>query len=381
MPMRCPKCGTANPDGNSFCVSCGSPLAGAAPSAPVTQGDEETVAWTPPTGAPAGPAAAPTPAPGPAPAPPSPVPPAPAGPIPGGTPGGGIAPPVPGAPVSGQFFARGTQSPYYQPPPGGTAPATHRLPRNALIAGAIALVAIAAVGGIVFAATRGHSSTPPAPPGPAVPTAQPTAVPTSAPTSAPTAAPTSQPTPAPSGAPSPGGAQNFGFASATVPAGAAVNTQASTSTYVEIDANDGSGQMWIDVYPPDKLQGVTDTASLISGLLQQDQQNSQMHNANWCKFSNGSANPSQLQDPMMSDSGALKGGQDGVICGTFAPSSGSPFDYVHEYVADFVMDSSGSGEGIAFEAFTTSSNYQTFVQKYEVPLLQTIVWHGVTGGS
>ena len=105
--MTCARCGAQNPDGNLYCMSCGTPLT--APSA---------VATAPMQGAPSAP-------------PPGPLP----GPPPGPPPG--IAPPT------------GYQSPYYTP--AGPVPPLHRTPWMLIIAGVVALVVLMAGCGTALA--------------------------------------------------------------------------------------------------------------------------------------------------------------------------------------------------------------------------------------
>ena len=53
--MNCPNCNTANPDGEQFCMACGSELAGAVPQPPSAPPDQ-TATPAPPPLPPAGPA-------------------------------------------------------------------------------------------------------------------------------------------------------------------------------------------------------------------------------------------------------------------------------------------------------------------------------------
>ncbi len=110
MALTCSRCGTQNPDGNSFCQACGTPLAAAAP--------------TPPTGPPPG---APPPVMGPPP---------------------GIPPPV-------------YQSPYYTPAAGAPQAPVHRTPWVLIISAVLALVVVMAGCGtaLAFLNTRNASQT------------------------------------------------------------------------------------------------------------------------------------------------------------------------------------------------------------------------------
>jgi len=116
--MTCARCGAQNPDGNLYCMSCGTPLT--APSAVATAPMQ-------------GPPSAPPPGP-----PPGPLP----GPPPGPPPG--IAPPT------------GYQSPYYTP--AGPVPPVHRTPWMLIIAGVVALVVLMAGCGTALAIIGNRSS-------------------------------------------------------------------------------------------------------------------------------------------------------------------------------------------------------------------------------
>ncbi len=111
--MTCARCGAQNPDGNLYCMSCGTPLTASA------------VATAPMQGPPSAP-------------PPGPLP----GPPPGPPPG--IAPPT------------GYQSPYYTP--SGPVPPVHRTPWMLIIAGVVALVVLMAGCGTALAIIGNRSS-------------------------------------------------------------------------------------------------------------------------------------------------------------------------------------------------------------------------------
>jgi zinc-ribbon domain len=106
MALTCARCGTQNPDGNRFCMSCGTPLVPAAQQAPVAT----AVAPPPPSGA-------------------------------------GYAPPPP---------QPGYQSPYYAPQPGMPVPAVHRTPWVLIISIVVAAVLVLSGVGTVLALTAGH---------------------------------------------------------------------------------------------------------------------------------------------------------------------------------------------------------------------------------
>lgn len=119
MALVCPRCATQNPDGNSFCMACGSPLnapppapampVGAAPASPFT----EPPAFTTPPPVVYAPPAAPPPA---------------------------------------------YQSPYYPPATGAIQPPVHRAPWLVIIAVVVVLVLVMAGVGTVVAVGFAHSS-------------------------------------------------------------------------------------------------------------------------------------------------------------------------------------------------------------------------------
>src|SRR5260370_28070296 len=107
MALTCARCGTQNPDGNSFCQACGTPLA--------------VVVGPPPVGPPPV---------GPPPVGPPPVGPPPVGPPPVGPPPGAPSPiigPPPGQPPPAH------QSPYHAPCAGGVQAPVHRTPSMLIV--------------------------------------------------------------------------------------------------------------------------------------------------------------------------------------------------------------------------------------------------------
>jgi hypothetical protein len=128
MALICPRCATQNPDGNSFCLACGTPL-NAPPPAPAM-----------PVGAiPASPFTEPPAYTAPAPATYTPPPPAVA-----------YAPPPPPPPAY--------QSPYYPPAGGAIQPAVHRTPWLVIVAVVVVLVLVMAGVGTVLAMGFSHPS-------------------------------------------------------------------------------------------------------------------------------------------------------------------------------------------------------------------------------
>jgi hypothetical protein len=120
MALTCARCGTQNPDGNSFCQACGTPLAAVAPRPPV---------GPPPIGPP--------------PIGPPPVGPPPVGPPPGAP--GVIMGPPPNLPPPSY------QSPYYAPAAGVYQQPVHRTPWLLIISAILGLIVIMAGCGTAYA--------------------------------------------------------------------------------------------------------------------------------------------------------------------------------------------------------------------------------------
>src|SRR6266478_4086832 len=125
MALTCARCGTQNPDGNSFCQACGTPLAAVAPVGP------------PPAG-------------------PPPVGPRPVGPPPVGPPPGAPSPimgPPPGLPPPTY------QSPYYAPGAGGFQAPVHRTPWVLIISAVLGLIVVLAGCGTAYAFLNARNQT------------------------------------------------------------------------------------------------------------------------------------------------------------------------------------------------------------------------------
>lgn len=120
MALACPRCGTQNPDGNRFCLSCGNPLVAPPPAVAVPVGAAPASPFTQP--------------------PPAYVTPPPAA----------YAPP-PGPPPA-------YQTPYYTPQPGYAPPPVHRTPMLAIVGVVVALVLVMAGVGTVIAVGLSRSS-------------------------------------------------------------------------------------------------------------------------------------------------------------------------------------------------------------------------------
>ncbi len=138
MAMTCARCGTQNPDGNSFCQACGTQLVAttwAAPTAPPPSPQTGGPPAGPPPGAP--PILAPPPS--------APPPPAVMGPPPSAPPPPALMGPPPSAPPPSY------QSPYYAPPPGYPLTPVHRTPWMLIISAIVGLVVIMAGCGTALA--------------------------------------------------------------------------------------------------------------------------------------------------------------------------------------------------------------------------------------
>src|SRR5260370_4265378 len=118
MALTCARCGTQNPDGNSFCQACGTPLA--------------VVVGPPPVG-------------------PPPVGPPPVGPPPG-APSPIIGPP-PGLPPPAY------QSPYYAPGAGGFQAPVHRTPWVLIVSAFLGLIVVMAGCGTAYAFLNARNQT------------------------------------------------------------------------------------------------------------------------------------------------------------------------------------------------------------------------------
>src|SRR5712691_6989126 len=118
MALTCSRCGTQNPDGNSFCQACGAPLA--------------AVVGRPPVG-------------------PPPVGPPPVGPPPGAP--SPIMGPPPGLPPPSY------QSPYYAPGAGGFQAPVHRTPWVLIISAVLGLIVVMAGCGTAYAFLNARNQT------------------------------------------------------------------------------------------------------------------------------------------------------------------------------------------------------------------------------
>jgi hypothetical protein len=305
--LLCPRCGTDNPAGNAFCMSCGSPLAAAPPTAP----------------------------------PPPPLSGAPFVPDPDAT-----QTFVPDPDATQTFLPPGYvagASPYLPAPPAGTAP-PHRTSSTMIIAIVVIVLVIVGGGGVAYAALHKGATTV------TVPGNVPVSVPTTAPTSRPTQPP---PTPAPTSAPTPsssGGGKilTTTFASVFVPTGYTVSDQ--ESDYIVLGpSNDAEDAVGVQAEP---LVGATTNAELDQDLLAADQQ-SDDPSAHFCSTNA----PSQTQ--IRGSAGAITADVI-TICENLTPLNGPAFSAVDEYIDGVAMASDGSFTAVFFEVLAPASSYPAF---------------------
>lgn len=325
MPVACARCRTANPDGNAFCVNCGSALA-AVP----------TAAQAAPLGAPA-----------------APIPPQP---MPGAMPSQQPPPPEPVATQAGPlypptYYANPGQTQFYTPPPvaaGGPGP-VHRLSRNALIAIiAAAVLVIAGVGAIVALAGKGSKapvySPPPVVSSQPVPPTQ---------SSVPTPRPTVSPTQPPGGGGASGAGQPINAGFAQFPALAGFSAQSPQNNSIELDATDNSGQIFVSL---EGVTGATTNQQLADALLAIDQKTS----PDAARCSSDQAGPT-----LAGSGGAQIPSTLVVICETYTPQNGQAFKAVDAYFAGLAKDSTGAPSAVVINLFSPQPNFQNFVK--EIP--------------
>ncbi len=321
MALICARCGTDNPAGNAFCMSCGSPLA--AVRTAVTDA-------LPPANAPVVDPMAPPPfmpsVPG--------APPSPGDLLAAAQPPASFLPPgyLPGA------------TPYLPAPPTGT-PLAHRTSSTMVIAIVVAVLVVVCGGGIIYAAVHKGGTTA------TVSTNVPANVPTTPPTSAPTAAPTQPPSSTPSGpAGTSGGGQTVTtpFAKVFVPSGYTVSDQ--EDDYIVLTPNSGDDEaIGLQAEP---LDGATTNAQLDQALLAGDQQ-SDDPSAKMCS----SKAPSTTQ---------LTGSGGGItadvisICESITPDNGPAFSAVDAYIAGVAKASNGSLKAVWVEILAPASGFQAF---------------------
>jgi hypothetical protein len=327
MALVCAQCGTDNPAGNAFCMSCGSSLA-AAP-APATNDITEDITQAVQTG----PFAAPAP----------PV---------------AVAPGTSLPPLS--FLPPGyvpPSGPYLPAPPSGTAPA-HRTSSTMLIAIVAIVLLVVSGGGVAYAALHKGGTTP-------APNANiPVNVPTTAPTTAPTAAPTEPPASTAQPASTSAGGQTVStpFAKVFVPTGFTVIDQQSHSIVMGPN-NGGEDAAGVQAEP---LSGATTNAQLDQDLLTGDQQ-SDDPSAKMCS----TKAPSQTQ--LVGSGGPITA--DVIsICENLTPPNGPAFAAVDGYFAGVAKAADGSFKAVWFEFLAPASSFQAFTRSIPAAFVSQTVF-------
>ena len=316
MALVCAQCGTDNPAGNAFCMSCGSSLVAAPAQAPTPTPTDITEDITQAL---------------------------PIGPFPDP----GLPPMAPGtAPSALGFLPPGyapPSSPYLPAPPSGTAPA-HRTSSTMLIAIVAVVLLVVGGGGVAYAALHKGGTTP-------APNANiPVNVPITAPTTAPTAAPTKPPASTPPAASNNGGGHTVStsFAKVFVPTGFTVVDQQSDS--IVMSPNSG-GEDAAGVQAQ-ALSGATTNAQLDQDLLAGDQQ-SDDPSAKMCS----TKAPSQTQ--LVGSGGPITA--DVIsICENLTPPNGPAFAAVDGYFAGVAKAADGSFKAVWFEFLAPASSFQAF---------------------
>ena len=332
MALVCPQCGTDNPAGNAFCMSCGASLA-AAPSESAVDQDltqDITQAVQPAASGP-GPFAAPPPV--------------------------AVAPGTALPPLS--FLPEGyaaPSSPYLPPPPPGTAP-VHRTSSTMLIAIVVSVLLVVGGGGIAYAALNKGGTTPA--PNANVPVNVPTTAPTAAPTPAPTQPPVSTP---PASTDSRGQYVNTAFAKVFVPTGYTVADEQSDSLVMAPDSGNDEG---VGVQA-DPLSGATTNAQLDQALLAGDQQSGDP-SAKMCS----TKAPAHVQ--LVGSGGPITA--DVIsICENLTPTNGPAFAAVDGYFAGVAKAADGSFKAVWFEFLAPASSFQSFTNGIPAALISQTVF-------
>ena len=320
MALVCPQCGTDNPAGNAFCMSCGSSLAATPPAGPVDPDltvDISQAAFTSPPVA--------------------------------------VAPGTALPPLS--FLPEGyapPSGPYLPAPPSGSAPA-HRMSSTMLIAIVVAVLLVVGGGGVAYAALHKGGTTP-------APQANiPVSVPTTAPTAAPTAAPTQPPVSTPQTSTS-GQFVNTAFAKVFVPTGYTVADQQSASLVMA--PNSGNDEaVGVQAEP---LSGATTNAQLDQALLTGDQQ-SDDPSAKMCT----TKAPSHVQ---LVGSGGPITADVITICENLTPPNGPAFAAVDGYFAGVAKAADGSFKAVWFEFLAPASSFQSFTNGIPPALISQTVF-------
>jgi hypothetical protein len=316
MALGCAQCGTDNPVGNAFCMSCGSSLAAAPASASTDVTEDITLAMQ--TGTFVGPGTPPA--------------------LPVAVAPGTALPPL-------SFLPPGyapPPGPYLPAPPSGTA-LSHRTSSTMLIAIVVIALLVVCGGGVAFAALHTGGATPA--PNANIPVNVPITVPTTAPTAAPTEPPASTPQPASNNAG--GHTVSTSFAKVFVPGGYTVVDQQSDSIVISpSNSEDAAGAQ------AQALSGATTNAQLDQELLAGDQQ-SDDPSAKMCS----TKAPSQTQ--ILGSGGPITADVI-TICENLTPPNGPAFAAVDGYFAGVAKAADGSFKAVWFEFLAPASSFQAF---------------------
>jgi hypothetical protein len=396
MPLVCPSCGTANPDGGRFCSNCASSL----------QAVTQPAAVTPPPAAAAPPSWAnppsPTAATQPLPVVPQPQAPAPQAPPPSwaAQPGAAPAPPaaapawIPAGPPPPGWGQSAGGPPAAMPPgypaaypayPPVAAPARRR-PVGLIVVGAAVVLALLVGGGV--AASSILSKPAPSPAIPVFPSPAPSGVavvPTPQPTPAPSTAPVATATPAASATPRPvvivtappteiaPSAEPTSGPTAGPTAAPPVNGKEVSVANLSLTAADpwtvdDTKDYLIDLSIPKKgimtvmsgtIKDATTATAWIQGMLAEDQKTDP--NADYCK---GSTKPEAVNVP---------NGPEGVIaafCYTVTPQGGQALKLVD--IAIVGVD--GGGKTLYIIDITSTEDNISEVIKAADPVLSSVTW-------
>jgi hypothetical protein len=320
MAVTCAHCGTVNPDGNTICMSCGSPLGAVPPEAAATASD-----------------------------PPPPDLPGVALPVldeplavPGSTTAGAQTDQTSFLPPG---YAAAGSSPYLPSPAAGAAP-MHRTGHLSVIA-IVGIISVVFGGaGAVEAALRTGATTPP--PGASAPVNVP-------PSGGSGDSTTTQPS-------TDGSLTTTPFAKVFVPPGFSINDQGSDYIVLTLDSSD-TDAVGVQSEP---LTATRTNAELDQDLLAGDQQNGDPS----AKFCNAKA-PTHTQ---LIGSGGPITADVITICENVTPTGGPAFAAVDGFVDAVATTSSGSLEAIWVEIFATQNDYQSFSNSLPATLFTQTVF-------
>jgi hypothetical protein len=337
MALICAQCGTDNPAGNAFCMSCGSPLAAVAAGIPAATPPAAGVPFADPD------ATQPF------------VLPVPAAPPPIGDPA--VASQTPPASFLPPGYLPGA-SPYLPAPPAGTPPA-HRTSSTMVIAIVAAVLIVICGGGVVYAAVHKGGTT--ATVSPNAPANVPTTPATSAPTAAPTQPPASTPS-GPTGTTAGGQTVTTQFAKVFVPSGYTVTDQ--EDDYIVLTPSSGDEE--VVGLQSEPLDGPTTNAQLDQALLAGDQQSGDP-SAKMCT----TKAPGMTQ--LMGSGGPISA--DVIdVCESLTPDNGPAFSAVDAYIAGVAKAANGSLKAVWVEILAPASSFQAFANSIPGSLLSQSVF-------